>query len=183
VVTLPTRVLVEWGVPNLFVTNAAGGLNRSFKVGDLMVLTGYRDMLNPKHKETGLLAAVKVPVVNSANSLTDHLLKTGEKLSAGGNFRALQKGTYAALLGPTYETLAEIEMLKKLQADAVGMSTAPELETVKGTGTRAAAVSVVTNVWSPDEAIGGHEEVLHAAKEASQRLDVLFRTAIENLPQ
>lgn len=73
VVTLPARVLVEWGVPRLFLTNAAGGLNKSFNVGDLMVLTGYRDFLNPKHKETGLVSAVMQDAVSCANALTDKL--------------------------------------------------------------------------------------------------------------
>jgi purine nucleoside phosphorylase len=58
------------------------------------------------------------------------------------------------------------------------MSTVPELQTVAGTNTQAAAISVVTNVWSPDEVMGGHEEVLEAAREASERLDKLFRAAI-----
>ena len=182
VVTLPTRVLCQWGVRNLFVTNAAGGMNQSFNVGDLMVLNGLRDLLNPELAKTGLLPPLKEPIIDCRNELTELLLQTGEKLAAASpRFRPLRAGTYAALLGPTYETLAEIEMLKKLKADAVGMSTAPELATVKGTQTRAAAVSVVTNVWSPDVAIGGHEEVLEAAKEASERLDLLFRSAITDM--
>ena len=81
-------------------------------------------------------------------------------------------------MGPNYETLAEIDLLKYLKCDAVGMSTVPEILACKGTGTTAAAISVITNVWSPDELIGGHEEVLHAAKEASERLDKLFRASV-----
>lgn len=179
VVTLAARVIAEWGVPNLYLTNAAGGLNHTFKVGDLMVLTGYRDLLNPKWKEIGLLPAIKGDPTPCTNPLTDHLLKVGAELQAKDpSFRKLQTGVYSALLGPSYETLSEIEMLKKLKSDAVGMSTVPELQTVAGTNTRAAAISVITNVWSPDEVMGGHEEVLEAAKEASERLDKLFRAAI-----
>jgi purine-nucleoside phosphorylase len=179
VVTLPARAIAEWGVPRLYLTNAAGGLNSGFKVGDLMVLTGYWDFLNPKHREKGLLPAIKEGVTKCENAETKHLLEVGGKLaSSDPAFRKLQSGVYAACLGPSYETLAEIEMLRRLKSDAVGMSTVPELQTVIGTKTQAAAVSVVTNVWSPDEIIGGHEEVLEAAKEASQRLDKLFRAAI-----
>ncbi len=179
VVTLATRVLIEWGVPNLYLTNAAGGLNPKFRVGDLMLLTGYRDHLNPQWKETGLVEALKRPSVGCENQLTKHIAAVGERLASGDKeFRPLRQGVYAGLLGPSYETLAEIEMLKKLQADAVGMSTVPELETAKGTKTSAAAISVVTNVWSEDTDIEGHEEVLRAAKEASERLDKLFRACV-----
>jgi purine-nucleoside phosphorylase len=179
VVTLPTRVLMDWGVPNLYLTNAAGGLNPAFRVGDLMLLTGYRDHLNPKWKETGLIEALRKPTVACENALGKRIAAVGAELAARDKeFRPLRQGSYAGLLGPSYETLAEIEMLKRLKADAVGMSTVPELETARGTGTVAAAISVITNVWSEDTDIEGHEEVLRAAKEASERLDKLFRACI-----
>lgn len=179
VVTLPVRAIAEWGVPRLYLTNAAGGLNKNFNVGDLMVLNGYWDFLNPKWRESGLLPAIKAGVTECGNDETEHLHKVAQKLvKEDSSFRPLQSGVYAALLGPSYETLSEIEMLRRLKADAVGMSTVPEMQTVAGTKTKAAAISVVTNVWSDDEVMGGHEEVLQAAREASQRLDRLFRAAI-----
>lgn len=178
VVTLPTRVMVEWGVPELYLTNAAGGLNPTFAVGDLMLITGFRDHLNPKWSQHGLVPALRVAATDCSNRLTDRIWQAGQRLAEENKeFRALQKGVYAGLLGPSYETHAEIEMLRLLKADAVGMSTVPELQTAAGTGTIAAAVSVVTNVWT-DEAIDGHEEVLKAAKAASERLDRLFRETI-----
>jgi len=179
VVTLPARVIKEWGVPCLYLTNAAGGLSPSFRVGDLMLLSGYRDHLSPQYKETGLLPALRSTASNSENELTKHLWQVGQRLAREDReFRPLQVGIYAGLLGPSYETLAEIEMLKRLKADAVGMSTVPELRAVERSKTRAAAISVITNVWSEDAAIDGHEEVLKAAKAASERLDRLFRAAI-----
>lgn len=182
VVTLPARVLVEWGVPRLFLTNAAGGLNKSFNVGDLMVLTGYRDLLNPEHKESGLVPALMKDAVSCSNELTAKVLEVGKKLNADDKtFTPLQQGTYAACLGPSYETTAEIEMLRRLKADAVGMSTAPELIATSGTGTQSAAISVVTNVWRDDVPMGGHEEVLEASKQASLRLDKLFRALLAAL--
>ena len=72
-------------------------------------------------------------------------------------------------------------MLRRLKADAVGMSTVPELLSCDGTGTTAAAISVITNVWSADVEMGGHEEVLEASKGASQRLDKLFRAVLAQL--
>jgi purine-nucleoside phosphorylase len=179
VVTLPTRVISAWGVPKLFLTNAAGGLNRSFTVGDLMVVTGYRDHLNPCLKESGQLPALKEPATDCQNALTKELLVFGERLAAAKNgFRPLQKGVYAAVLGPNYETMAEIEMLRRLNADAVGMSTVPELKTACLSDTMSAAISVITNVWREDVPIRGHEEVLAECNAASQRLDLLLRTVL-----
>jgi purine-nucleoside phosphorylase len=178
VVTLPARMLVEWGVPKLLLTNAAGGLNRDFNVGDLMVLTGFRDMHHPRFLESGLLPAVTGSPTGCRNALTDELLRAGERLhSQDPEFRKLRTGTYAACLGPSYETLAEIEMLRRLNSDAVGMSTAPELLTAQGTATQAAAISIITNVWN-DQPMGGHQEVLEASHAASRRLDKLFRAVL-----
>lgn len=172
VVTLPTQVVTAWGIPKLLLTNAAGGLNTNFSIGDLMVVTGYRDHLSPKYQEEGLLKQVSSPPQNCENALTKEILTVGKELEKDG-LRALQTGVYAALLGPSYETLAEIEMLRRLKADAVGMSTVPELLTAKGSSTVAAAVSVITNVWD-DKPMGGHEEVLEASREASGRLNTLL---------
>lgn len=180
-VTLPAQLIAEWGIPQLLLTNAAGGLNKTFHVGDLMVLTGYRDHLSPELQKTGLIPALEKGVQDCNNKLVEKILSTGQKLAGEDkDFRSLQKGTYCALTGPNYETMAEIEMLRRLKGDAVGMSTVPELLTVKGTGTEAAAVSVVTNVWREDEPMGGHEEVLEASKQASLRLDRLFRALLSS---
>lgn len=177
-VTLPVRALAAWGVKELFVTNAAGGLNRKFRVGDLMVLTGYRDMLNSKHNQTGLLPALAGDPVARTNRATIKCIEVAAMLhEENPSYQPVQRGVYAALLGPSYETLAEVEMLRRLRADAVGMSTVPEILSCQGSGCDVAGISVITNVWS-DEAIGGHEEVLQAAQEASRRLDQLLKAVI-----
>ena len=181
-VTLAARTVVQWGVPNLLLTNAAGGLNKKFAVGDLMVLNGYRDHLNPRWQQEGLIPALQAASQPLKNHLTDKLISVGQRLSQENKLaRTPQVGVYAGLLGPSYETMAEVEMLRRLGADAVGMSTVPELLSCDGTGTMAAAVSVITNVWSEDVAMGGHEEVLEASKGASKRLDKLFRTVLAEL--
>ena len=93
VVTLPTRVLVEWGVPNLYLTNAAGGFNPSFRVGDLMLLTGYRNHLHPQWQESGLLPALMSPICNAENELTSRLWSVGEILAKDDlAFRPLKRG-------------------------------------------------------------------------------------------
>jgi purine-nucleoside phosphorylase len=179
--TLATKTMVGWGVPRLFLTNAAGGVNSQFDVGDLMVITAFRDLLNPKYRDTGLLEAAMAPAVASENALTASIIKAGQHLaSQDKEFRSLRTGTYCGFSGPSYETLAEIEMARRLKIDAVGMSTVPELQAAAGTGTVAAALSVITNVWSDDKPMGGHEEVLEASKHASRRLDQLFRYLLQN---
>jgi len=182
VVTLPTRVIVEWGITKLFVTNAAGGLNKQFQVGDLMVLTGFRDMQHPKLKETGLVPALMQPATGCKNALTEQILRTGADLHReNAEIGALRQGTYCACLGPSYNTLAEIEMLRRLQCDAVGMSTVPELLTAAGSKTQAAAISVITKVWGDGKPMGGHREVLEASHAASSRLDKSFRAVLREL--
>ncbi len=183
-VTLAARAIVEWGVPNLLLTNAAGGLNLDYSVGDLMVLTGYRDHLSPELKDSGLLPAIAKPITDCRNQLSQKLINVGEALditTPAAELRPLRQGVYAGLLGPSYETMAEVDMLRKLKADAVGMSTVPEMLCCDGTKTTACAVSVITNVWRPEEAMGGHEEVLEASKNASKRLDKLFRAVLAEL--
>jgi purine-nucleoside phosphorylase len=91
-------------------------------------------------------------------------------------FRPLKNGIYAGFTGPTYETLAEIDMVRRMGCDAVAMSTVPELLTAaESGGLKAAAISSITNVWSDDTVMGGHEEVLEASKSSSKRIDKLFR--------
>ena len=179
-VTLPARLVVSWKIPNFVITNAAGGLNREFNVGDLMLIDSFRDHLNPSLKESGLMPALLQKPEPVSNELTKKILELSQDLAKEDkSFRPLRTGCYAALLGPSYETYAEIEMLRRLKADAVGMSTAPELEVVKGFDTRAAAISVITNVWKEDVEMGGHEEVLQESKLASKRLDLLLSRLIK----
>lgn len=181
-VTLLAKLVVGLEIPNFIITNAAGGLNKDFQVGDLMVIESFRDHLNPNLKETGLLQAIASKPHDSVNSLTKMILELGAQLTKeDSEFRALKRGCYAALLGPSYETFAEVEMLRRLKADAVGMSTAPELVTAKDTKTKACGISVITNVWNEEVTMGGHEEVLQESKLASIRLNKLLTKFLTNL--
>lgn len=175
VVTLPTRLLIEWGVKELILTNAAGGINPVFDVGDLMVMTGFRDLISEKWRG-GLIDSLKKFPRECRNELSEWIFLAGMRLAQiDKEFRPLKNGIYAASTGPSYETLAEIDMMRRMGCDAVAMSTVPELLTAAESHLKAAAISIITNVWKPDVAIGGHEEVLEASKAASRRLDKLFR--------
>lgn len=181
-VTLIARLVVGWEIPNFVITNAAGGLNKEFNVGDLMVINAYRDHLHPSLKDTGLIPAVGAKPTACENALTKKILELGNSLNKeDSEFRQLRTGCYIANLGPTYETHAEVDMLRKLNADAVGMSTVPELKTAANSQTMACGLSVITNTWSEDIELGGHEEVLQESKLASIRLEKLLTRLVKKL--
>ena len=174
-VTLPTRTVAAWGVPELILTNASGGINPSFNIGDLMVMTGFRDLISEKWRG-GLIDALKTFPKECRNQLSEKVFLTGMRLARlDKEFIPLKNGIYAGFTGPSYETLAEIEMVRNLGCDAVAMSTVPELLAASELKLPAAAISVITNVWNESTSIHGHEEVLAASKAASNRLDKLFR--------
>jgi purine-nucleoside phosphorylase len=162
-VTFAVRTLAAFGVTDLLLTNAAGGINRKFRAGDFMVLTDHINLMgaNPLRGAAtgGLPRFVDLTEVYDKN-LRALLFKAGK--IAG---QKLQRGVYLAVSGPSYETPAEIRAFARLGADAVGMSTVPEAVAARQCGLRVAAVSCITNLAA---GIGGdklsHAEVLETAE-------------------
>ena len=143
-VGFPVRVLRELGAPILFVSNAAGGIRRTFRPGDLMLIRDHLNLMfrNPlrgsrERVDERALDTSGPYDLSLANQLRDHALAIG---------LSLQEGVYAGLLGPTYETPAEVRMLSALGADAVGMSTVPEVIVARSLGMRVAGVTCITNL-------------------------------------
>ncbi|HUC85374.1 MAG TPA: purine-nucleoside phosphorylase, partial [Candidatus Acidoferrales bacterium] len=171
-VTFAVRALAAFGVRDLLLTNAAGGLNRAFRPGDFMVLTDHINLIgaNP-------LRGPAIPGLNRFVDLTDtYDAGLRQWLSAAGKSAGvkLRRGVYLAVSGPSYETPAEIRAFARLGADAVGMSTVPEAIVARQCGLRVAAVSCITNLAA---GIGprplSHTEVLVTAarvKTAGARL-------------
>lgn len=178
-VTFAVRTLAAFGITDLLLTNAAGGINKKFCVGDFMVLTDHINLMgaNPlivaqasrlfdkRKKPTG---ETPVPLLPRFVDLTEAYDKNlrGLLLKAGKISKLkLQQGVYLAVSGPSYETPAEIRAFAKLGADAVGMSTVPEAIVARQCGLRVAAVSCITNLAA---GIGGkklsHTEVLETAE-------------------
>jgi purine-nucleoside phosphorylase len=162
-VTFAVRALAAFGIRDLLLTNAAGGINRKFRAGDFMVLTDHINFMG-----TNPLRGPAMPGLNRFVDLTD----TYDKDLHGLLFHAgklaklkLQRGVYLAVSGPSYETPAEIRAFARLGADAVGMSTVPEAIAARQCGMRAAAVSCITNLAA---GLGGgklsHAEVLETAE-------------------
>ncbi len=174
-ITMPIRVLRLLGIKTLVVTNAAGGLNPAFHVGDLMLITdhinftgmaGYNPLRGPNFDEFG-------PRFPSMVTPYDLELQQVARRAAQQAEISLQEGVYVSLSGPTFETPAEIRFLRAIGGDAVGMSTAPEVVVARHSGMRVLGISGITNIAITDPTSGGqttHEEVLAAGRTISSKL-------------
>ncbi len=176
----PVRVLHALGVPVLFVSNAAGGIRRTFRAGDLMLI---RDHINLMFRNP-LTGAV----VDGDDRFPDMSAPYDEALSRMLREHAialgipLQEGVYAGLLGPAYETPAEVRMLGVLGADAVGMSTVPEVIVARAIGMRVAGISCVTNLASGLSANPlSHSEVLETTRVVAQHFESLVERFVGGL--
>lgn len=169
-VTYPIYVMKLLGIEALLVTNACGGINRSFVPGDLMLLTDYLNMLgtNPLIGENDERFGVRFPDMSEAYSLVlmQKAEETAKKLGI-----AYQKGVYAIFSGPCYETAAEIRAYERLGADAIGMSTVPETIVANYLGMKVLGIACITNMATGiAKEKHTHEEVVRIANESSARL-------------
>jgi purine-nucleoside phosphorylase len=159
-VTFPVRVLAEFGVRTLLLTNAAGAVNRLFRAGDLMLLEDHINLMgaNPLRGPgpTGLPGFVDLSRVYDRG-----LMQLAQKAAKASKLR-WHSGVYLAVSGPAYETPAEIRMFRRLGADAVGMSTVPEAIVARQCGLAVAAVSCITNMAGSGPGSGQlvHQDVL-----------------------
>lgn len=155
------RFAYELGIKKLLITNAAGGIKKNLNVGDLMLITGFIDLMQPT--ERGLLSSIIQPPQNISTKLNKQIFSIEKNI---------KKGIYAGVKGPTYETFAEIQLLQNLGASAVGMSTIPEIICASSLGIDFAAVSVISNVWNKNHK-PSHKDVLHNVKKANEKLNNL----------
>ena len=143
--TFPVRVMNTLGVELLIVSNAAGGLNPNFACGDVMVIDDHINLLN-RNPLVGVNDDKLGPRFPDMSAPYDRRLGDRALAIARKSDFVCHRGVYAAMLGPTYETRAEIRMLRYFCADAVGMSTVPEVILARFLGLRVAACSVITNL-------------------------------------
>jgi purine-nucleoside phosphorylase len=176
----PVRVVHALGAKVLFVSNAAGGVRRTFRPGDLMVIEDHLNLMfqNPL---IGILEPTdtRFPDMSApyARRLIQALVDIGQEQGA-----ALTSGVYAGLLGPTYETPAEVRMLERLGADAVGMSTVPEAIVAAALGMEVAGVSLITNQAAGISATPlAHAEVVAVGAQAGARFAALVTEFIARL--
>jgi purine-nucleoside phosphorylase len=172
-VAFGVRVLCRLGVKLLLVTNAAGGVNPSLAPGDLVRITDHVNLsgMNPLVGDNDDRLGPRFPDLSDAY---DPRLGALLDASAGALGIALRAGVYACMLGPSYETPAEIRMLRALGADVVGMSTVPEVIAARHMGVPVAGISVVTNLAAGlSRKALSHEEVAQTAERVKDRLTAL----------
>jgi purine-nucleoside phosphorylase len=180
-VVFPTRVVCALGIETLVLTNAAGGINTRYMPGELMIIEDHLNLMgdNPLRGPNLSQLGPRFPDLTEAWSqeCVQALLQTGTELQI-----PLHRGVYAGLLGPTYETPAEVRMLRGLGADAVGMSTVPECIAANHLGVRVAGVSCITNQGaglSPTKLT--HDEVIENSKKGAEQMTRLLESALPRL--
>lgn len=185
-VTLPIRVMKLLGIETLIVTNAAGGINQQFAVGDVMLIedhinfvgmAGHNPLMGPNDTTFG----TRFPPMNRAYTKA---LRTLAQEVADEQALNLQRGVYAWLAGPNFETPAEIRMWRTLGADAVGMSTVPEVLVAHHAGMQVLAFSTITNICIDQldaEHEPTHEEVNEAGKIIVPRLTKLVKGVLNKI--
>jgi purine-nucleoside phosphorylase len=175
-VVFPIRVLARLGVELFVLTNAAGALNHELSPGDLMLVTDHLNLLgdNPLRGPNLEELGPRFPAMTSAYS--SELAKATRAAAARAGVE-LREGVYAAVTGPSYETAAEARFLRQAGADAVGMSTVPEVIAARHAGKSVLVVSCITNRVG-DGSTPGHSDVLSAARAAAPHLGRLLRELV-----
>ncbi len=176
----PVRVMHALGAPVLFVSNAAGGIRRTFRAGDLMLIRDHLNLMFRNPLTGGAEAGdQRFPDMSAPYDVALGDMIREQAIALG---ITLQEGVYCGFLGPTYETPAEVRMLASLGADAVGMSTVPEVIVARALGMRVAGISCVTNLASgiSPHALS-HAEVLETTKLVASRFESLVERFIAAL--
>ena len=180
-VVFPIRVLKFLGVETLLVSNAAGGMNAAFKVGDLMIIRDHISLfvVNPLLGRNESELGPRFP--DMSEPYNRELIRKG-KMVAERLGMTIHEGVYAGVTGPTFETRAEYRLLHIVGGDAVGMSTVQEVIAARHLGLAVFAMSVITDLGIRDEDnLISHQEVLEAAAAAEPRLAAIFKALIGEL--
>ncbi|EAT59946.1 purine-nucleoside phosphorylase [Chlorobium sp. BLA1] len=180
-IAFPIRVMKHLGVKTLGITNACGGLNPSYKKGDIMLiddhinLLGGNPLIGPNDPELGS----RFPDMCAPYSM--RLLDLAEKVALDLKLK-VQRGVYIALSGPCLETRAEYRMLRNLGADVVGMSTVPEVIAAVHQGTEVFGMSIITDECFPDNLKSvSIEEIIEVSNQAEPKMTAIFKSVVENL--
>ena len=177
-VTFPVRVMKYLGIEKLIVSNASGGVNPNYKVGDIVIINDHINMV-PEHPLRGKNDERFGPrFVNMSEPYSKKMIAVAKELALKNDIE-VKDGIYLGLQGPTFETLAEYKMVKILGADCVGMSTVPEVIVARHMDVETFGVSVITDMGNEEsiETIS-HEEVLEAARKAEPKVRTLIKELI-----
>ena len=177
----PIRVMKYLGIKNLILSNAAGGVNTDFNVGDLMIIKDHISQftVNPLIGKNEPVLGTRFP--DMTEPYKKDLISKVKQIAKAGNID-LKEGVYVAVTGPTFETKAEYKMIHAIGGDAVGMSTVQEVIAAAHMGLPVFAMSVITDIGiREDENEITHEEVLMAAKNAEPKLTYIFKELVAQL--
>ncbi len=176
----PVRVMHVLGVRTLFVSNAAGGVNERYHAGDLMIIADHLNLMF-----TNPLIGPQQPGeerFTDMSSAYDDKLRGLLRNAANAISVQIHEGVYAALLGPSYETPAEVRMLRTLGADAIGMSTVPEVLVARALGMRVAGISAITNAASGVSPLPvSHSEVLDVGRQVASTFEAIVTDFVSRL--
>ena len=176
-VTFPIRVMRELGIKTLFVSNAAGGMNPAFEIGDLMIITDHINFF-PEHPLRGKNIPYGPRFPDMSEAYSQALIRKADEIANEKGIK-VQHGIYIGTQGPTYETPAEYKMFRILGADAVGMSTVPEVIVANHCGIQVFGISVITDLGVEGKIVEvTHEDVQKAADAAQPLMTTIMRELI-----
>ena len=176
-VTFPVRVMRELGIKTLFVSNAAGGMNPDFLIGDLMIINDHINFF-PEHPLRGKNIPYGDRFPDMSAAYDKQLIAMAKEIAAEKGIRVVE-GVYLGTQGPTFETPAEYRMFHRMGGDAVGMSTVPEVIVARHCGIRVFGISVITDLGIEGIVVEcSHEEVQKAADEAQPKMTTIFREIV-----
>lgn len=180
-VTFPVRVMHLLGIETLFVSNASGGVNPDFEIGDLMIITDHINLF-PEHPLRGKNYSELGPrFLDMSEAYDKKLIEQAEKIAERHNIRVV-KGVYVGTSGPTYETLAEYRYFRIIGGDAVGMSTVPEVIVANHMGMRVFGMSIITDLGVPGKIVEvSHEEVQEIGNKAQPLMTLIMKELINSL--
>lgn len=180
-VTFPVRVMKFLGIQKLFVSNASGGVNPNFEIGDLMIINDHINLF-PSNPLIGKNIAELGPrFPDMSDAYNKDFIAAAKKVAAANNIK-VQEGVYAGLSGPTFETPAEYRYVFNVGADAVGMSTVPEVIVARHMSIPCFAMSIITDLGVPGKIVQvTHEEVQHVAAQAEKKMTLIMKELIRVL--
>ena len=180
-VTFPIRVMKFMGITHLFVSNASGGLNPDWQVGDIVIISDHINFFpeNPLYGSNDSELGFRFP---DMSKVYDEHLRNKARLIALENNIILREGVYTGVQGPAYETPAEYKMFRLLGGDIIGMSTIPEVIVAKHMGLRIFGISIITDSGVPGRIVEiSHEEVQQAAMKAEPDMTFMMKKLIESI--
>ncbi len=179
-VTYPIRVMRELGIKTLFVSNASGGTNPTFRVGDLMIITDHINFF-PEHPLRGKNIDYGPRFPDMTHAYDQDLIRQAKEIAEQKKIH-VREGIYLGTQGPTFETPAEYRMYRILGADAVGMSTVPEVIVANHCGIKVFGISVITNIGTDSQTEEvSHLEVQEAADKAQPKMTEIIRELINRV--